>query len=349
MPRPSFAPARRTAAFVLALAAAPAMLGAQRTFTSLTVFGDSYVDTGNAFALSGGTQAAPPYVNRRFSNGAVFTDYLAQALGRPGDATAAFTSVPVPGVTPLPASGNFAIGGARTDNAQGTAVQLNLYLNRPGTTPATRTDPTGLYTLFVGGNDLRDAGGLSAPLAQAAGVTAAQNVITQAGALAGAGARNILLFTLQSPGVLPEALGSPSQAASRNAATAAFNATLAAGIAGLQAAAPGATFFNFRLDNLFANLLADAQTGGTRYGLTNVTTPCLTGFAPPGAPSCDVSVFADGIHPTTRTHAVVGDALARYVTTGQNVALVPEPSTFALAAGGLAALGAAAARRRRAA
>lgn len=327
-----------------ALALIPAAARGQVPYTSLTFFGDSYVDTGNALLLTGGAQPpSPPYAPGRFSNGPVWVDYLAASLGRPGDAAPVFLA--------RSASGNYAIGGARTDGLTGTGAQIGSYLTRPGATPTTLTDPTGLYALFAGGNDLRDAGGLgTATERQAAAAAAATRVVTQAGQLAAAGARNVLLFTLASLAGTPEAQAIPGRPAIDDILAVTFNATLAAGIAGLQASLPGTTFLDFRLDNLFANLLADASAGGERYGLTNVTTPCFA----PGAPSCAVSVFADNLHPTTRTHQLIASSVYTYVTTGQNVALlpavVPEPATLALVGGGLAVLGgAAAARRRRAA
>jgi outer membrane lipase/esterase len=325
----------RVAAAALALAA-PAALAAQAPYSSLTFFGDSYVDTGNAFILTGGAQPLPPYFQGRFSNGLVFTDYLAQSLGRPTDAAPVFVQ--------RAASGNYAVGGARTDSPNvGTASQIGSYLTRPGVTPATRTDATGLYVLFAGGNDLRDAGGLADPVArQAAAAAAAQRVIAQAGQLGAAGARNVLLFTLPSLGSTPEARVIPGRPAILDALATTFNSTLAAGILGLQTQLPGSTFLNFRLDNLYANILADAATGGGVYGLTNVDTPCFQA----GAPSCSVSVFADALHPTTRVHQLIGQAAATYVTTGQNVALVPEPTTVLLFGAGAVALGVAARRRR---
>jgi phospholipase/lecithinase/hemolysin len=124
-----------------------------------------------------------------------------------------------------------------------------------------------------------------------------------------------------------------------------FAATLATGLAGLQTTRPTTTFYNLRLDNLFANLLADVQAGGTQYGFTNATIPCLQ----PGAPSCDVSIFADNLHATTRTHGLISDAAYTYVTTGQNVALVPEPATLGLVGAGLVLVFGVGAARRRAA
>jgi len=336
--------ARRFPVVVALLAAlAPSALAAQGPFSSLTFFGDSYSDTGNAFLLTGGTQPpSPPYALGRFSNGPVYVDYLAARLGRPGDAAPAFVT--------RAARGNYAVAAARTQDIPGlpigTQTQVGAYLTRPGAAPGARTDPTGLYTLFAGGNDLRDAGTLSdATARQVAATAAASRVVEQAGLLAASGAGTVMVFSLGGLGAAPEALAIPGRPSVLDALTGTFNRTLAEGVAGLQLALPGTTFLNFRLDNLFANVLRDARTGGRRYGLTNGTTPCLSPFAPPGAPSCDVSLFADDLHPTTRAHQLVADAAFTYVTTGRNVAVIPEPATLALVAAGLAVTGVAARRR----
>ena len=53
-----------------------------RPFTHLFVFGDSLSDSGNISALTGGLiPASPPYFNGRFSNGPIWVEHLAPALG----------------------------------------------------------------------------------------------------------------------------------------------------------------------------------------------------------------------------------------------------------------------------
>ena len=332
---------------LVALAAAlsgwlPGSLHAQGPFSSLTFFGDSYVDTGNLRVLTSGAQPpSPPYATGRFSNGPVWVDYLATQLGRPTDAAPVFAT--------QAASGNYAIAGARTTGGTppGTDLQIGRYLTRPGTTPGSLTDPTGLYALFGGGNDLRDAGGIADPAARrASAAAAAQRLVGQAGQLSGAGARSVLVFSFPSLAVTPEAQRIAGRPAISDELAGIFNGTLAAGLASLQVAQPLTTFLNLRIDNLFTNILADARSGGGQYGLTNLSTACLPPFAPLGAPSCDVSMFADDLHPTTRTHALIADAAYRYVVTGQNVAVVPEPTTVVLLGGGLVLLGTVARRRR---
>jgi outer membrane lipase/esterase len=340
-------PRTRIAALAAVLAVSmPGAVHAQGPFTSLTFFGDSYADTGNLLQLTFGTQPpSPPYTPGRFSNGPIWVDYFAPRLGRAADATPAFVA--------RTASGNYAVAAARTTSpgtpgtVPGTDLQIASYLTRPGATPGTLTDPTGLYAIFAGGSDIRDAGGLGTAAARnSAAAAAATNLVAQAGQLSLAGARSLLVFSFPSLGSIPEAQLVPGRAAILTEVTSVFNSTLSAGLAGLQLARPQTTFYNLRLDNLFANILIDARTGGEMYGLTNPSVPCLPPFAPPGAPSCDVSVFADGLHPTTRTHQLISDAAYTYVTTGQNVALVPEPATIVLVGGGLLLLGAVGARRR---
>ncbi|HEY0778811.1 MAG TPA: SGNH/GDSL hydrolase family protein [Gemmatirosa sp.] len=332
----------------LVAACAPVAARAQGPFTSLTFFGDSYSDTGNAYLLTLGLEPpSPPYATGRFSNGPIWVDYFAQALGRPSGATPAFLT--------RAASGDYAVASARTTGSLiSTQAQIGSYLSRLGTTPGTVTDPTGLYALFAGGDDLRDAGSIAdAATRQAAAATAARNVVTQAGLLAASGARDVLLFSLPSLGATPEAQGIAGRPAIDDQLASTFDATLAAGLAGLHHAYGATTFFDFRLDNLFANILHDAANGGSLYGLTNVSTPCLgPPVGPAGAPSCNVSVFADSLHPTTRTDQLIAQAAARYVTTGQNVTPTPEPTAGWLVGIGVLAVagiaGATDARRRRA-
>lgn len=171
----------------------PLSASAQRTFNSLTMFGDSFSDVGNVRALL-------PALNlpSRFSNGPVWSDYLAAALGRPGDATPSFISQAPSGV--------YAIGGTTTDPASpgSTAQQIAQFCLFNGVSCTRGANSGGLYTLLSGGNDLRAAAGnalLTAAERQAVAFTAASNIVQQAGSLVGLGARSVLL------GYLPDRAG----------------------------------------------------------------------------------------------------------------------------------------------
>jgi outer membrane lipase/esterase len=357
--------ARRSAATLgaaagLALAAAPA----HAQFSSLTFFGDSFTDTGNGDLLSGtilGTDftPSPPYAPGVASNGPVWAQVLATALARPFDAAPSFTG-----------GNNFAIGTARTGLTGGVVPPGSLGPLPPGTPlpvgmqtqlgvhngvcpplvpcpPARATDPTGLYVIFGGGNDLGDAALLPTDAERAAAaIQAADNIANIATVLYAQGARRFLIPNLPDLGRFPGVGGTPAQPLG-TALTNLFNARLGLGLGALNML-PGTSVFALNTNALFANILADAATGGTRYGITNTTLPCLAAPFGVGLP-CETALFADAQHPTARVHALLGGAAARLVTTGVNVTPIPEPGTIALVAGGLAVLGAGAARRRRAA
>ncbi len=330
---------------VLCLAVAQP-LAAQRVFTSLTVFGDSFSDTGNLQDLSGGAfPPSPPYFDGRFSNGLVWTDYFASRIGVPGDANPAFLA--------RTNSGNYAVAGALTVNPPaappGTPPSMQQQFGNWATRPGGATvDATGLYTYFGGANDLRLAGGVAdAATRSAIVVAAAQNIAAGAGQLAAAGAQFILLPYTVNLGLVPESQATPGRAAMMGELSSLFNQTLEQELALLRGVFGSTMFFDLRLDNLLMNVFSDAQNGGALYGITDVSSPCLPPFAPPGASPCDVSLFSDALHPTTAGHRLVSDAAYNLVALDHNVALVPEPSTWALMGFGL--VGLVAVRRRRAA
>jgi phospholipase/lecithinase/hemolysin len=82
---------------------------ASATFTNLYVFGDSLSDSGNLFALTGGTlPPSPPYAGK-MSNGPVAVEYLAANLGLP------IAPAGIPHVPGYDLGGNnFALVGAAT-------------------------------------------------------------------------------------------------------------------------------------------------------------------------------------------------------------------------------------------
>jgi phospholipase/lecithinase/hemolysin len=347
----------------------------QAGYTGLTIFGDSLSDTGNVLSLTtaSGGFAFPtfPGAAGRFSDGPVWTETLAAGLGIPGGAVSSnllFTNgaPPFPPVVPIGPQGgtNFAYGGARTGlgGAAGATTgifgQLAAWNGGGFTDSLSRSaDPNALYVLMAGANDLRDArtanpGNSSADeLARAAAVgQTVGNIANALGLLALSGARHFMVSTLPDLGKTPEAAFLGTIAASTEL-TLAFNRELAAAMETLD------LFFqisrNVDLDirtldfyGLTEDIYDDATTNnGARFGITNVSTPCITAgplsgqfFAPDAVgTACDVSAFSDPLHPTAAFHQLLGQLAVQTA--------VPEPAGLALVVCGL--FGVVMVRRRR--
>ena len=129
--------------------ASPAL--ADRTtpqYTSLTVFGDSLVDAGNIFTLTGGTtpSAAQGYFQGRFTNGYDYTDLLSIDL------------FGTPTVASLRGGDNYAFGGARASTTSGVPdLNEQLALYSADVLGGKAVDGNGLYILNFGGNDVFNA------------------------------------------------------------------------------------------------------------------------------------------------------------------------------------------------
>ena len=343
---------RRAIAALFVLLSGAAQAG---PFTGLTILGDSLVDTGNVLSLTTAFSPPPfpsyPGAEGRFSNGPVWTEYLAAGLDLP---TAAAPSnllfAGAQGVIPIgpPGGQNFAFGGARTGlggNAGPTTGLIGQLIAWNGTVFAgslTRlADPNALYVLMAGANDLRDArsanpgaGAADDSARTAAAVTTATNITNVAGLLAQAGARHFLVSNMPDLGKTPEAAALGNVAASSDV-TVKFNAALATTMLGLDSLF--LTLFGIDLDIRFMDLFGlnevvytDAvQNGGAMFGITNVTTPCIAPVAPgayffPGSTdiNCGVSLYSDPLHPTAVAHRMIGQlALAT---------AVPEPGSLML-------------------
>ncbi len=90
---------------------------------------------------------------------------------------------------------------------------------------------------------------------------------------------------------------------------------------------------------LFNRVVDDAtNNGGAVYGITNVTTACINKgpfsgeyfFADATGPACGVAAFSDPLHPSAKSHVLLGDLALQTA-----LAPVPEPSEFAMLIAGL--------------
>ena len=348
---------KRSRQLILALAIGFAgwVGSAQASLVGVTFFGDSFSDTGNVLALTTAF-APPPFPNfpgapGRFSNGPVWTEHLAASLGFPAASNPSHLIFNGTAVVPIgpPGGTNFSFGGARTGLGGSAAATTGLFGQLVawngaafGNALTRAADPNVLYVVMAGANDLRDfrsgAGGAISPLA------AATNVVTAVGLLAQAGARHFLVSNLPDLGRTPEAIGLGLVPES-TAATLAFNAALAAATGLLDAQFLATTGIDLDIARLDFFALSEAiyddavNHGGTNFGITNVTTPCIAPIAPgayffPGSIdiNCAISAFSDPLHPSAAMHQLIGQLAVLTVTA------VPEPASLALLGIGIAGL-----------
>jgi outer membrane lipase/esterase len=288
-------------AFVLT---APAPATAQQ-ISQIVVFGDSLSDSGNAFALAGTVSTPPDYPlgapyaigGHHFTNGATWVEQLARPLGLADSVRPAFQGSNA-GAT------NFAVGGARA-REDGFNVnlptQVQAFLQQTG--GAAPSDA--LYVVAIGGNDIVDAlfagpnweGVLDAAVASIAGSITA---------LHAAGARTFLVWNAPDAGRTPAALMA-DVAPFATFLSLTFNVKLAVALGQLSLALPGIQIVPFDAFGLINGIV----TNPSAYGMTNVTSPCLTPGDPPFA--ClnpDEYLFWDVIHPTKAAHAIIAEAVA---------------------------------------
>ena len=312
------------------------------TYSGIYFFGDSLTDTGNVMDLYGriahppGAPAAipgPPYdAEGRASNGPIYADVLAEGLGFEALASER-------------GGKNYAFGGARTryqifrPSFLGIEDQVALYRAQPG--PA---DPQALVVLWAGSNNLQDLflGRTADPLGQPIPDLAATlgDIGQMLVGLADEGARHLLVPNVANLGRAPRVreLGGAAGQAAATGLVQAFNQGLALVLDGFQAAHPEVDLIRFDSFTAFESIVANAA----RHGFANLTDRCYTGddlgFSGGGSVCDDPSsyLFWDGIHPTTATHRLMGQAML--------AAVIPEPATLISMVIGLIAL--AACRRR---
>ena len=257
-------------------------------FSAIYVFGDSYCDTGNLFAATGGAVPAnPPYYNGRFSNGPVFVEHVASAWGLPMKPS-------------LLGGTDYAWGGAFVTADQplgGGAVipsvphQVQLYLSQHGG----KADPNALYILEGGGNDIIDAAGVGSP--QQLGFQIAVGTAGNELLLRQAGARNFLIPNIFNLATVPEG---GTFAAFNTAAAVAANKALGEFLQ-VEELDPRIHITKLNTFDLFQAVETDA----THFGFLDVTTAC---FNEDTLQICDDPVhhmFWDHIHPTVFMHSFV--------------------------------------------
>ena len=326
-----------TAAIVLGLAANAA---SAQVFSGVITFGDSLSDAGNYAPLipNAGSFTTNP--------DDVWTQILANAYGSTqtsftiGGLNYAWGGAPTgtiaaPGANPFVPGPGDAVPGVpfplqcvpATLPCQSVGEQIFVHLNS-----AAGVDENALYTYWAGANDIFNylgaaQGGLitGAQAGQFTGASAAA-AITQIGALQAAGANYIVVLNLPNIGATPAFAGTPG-AASVTGLITIYNQTLNAGLANLQ---DGIIPINAY------GLVNEVMANYSAFGFTNITgTACnlaLTGgsslFCTPGAyvtpDANETYMFADGVHPTGATHAILAQAVQAEIAAPGQVSMLAE-------------------------
>ena len=276
----------RTTAFfmsaaVLAAGTVVVPTAAPAPFARIVAFGASLSDSGNAFALKGGTNTPPDYLldpllvpsapyargGHHFSNGATWVEQFARSMGLAGSVRPAF-------LAPDPTATNYAVGAARAHEDGinvNLSTQVNAFLQQSGGV----APHDALYTIEMGGNDIRDAlvaypGGGSSLILHDAIISIAGNIQI----LYAAGARSFLVWRAPDVGKTPairrlDAIN-PGAAYLASQLSQGFNAGLDGAVAQLLGL-PGIRIVRLDAYRLLNDLVAD----GAAFGLTNVRRPAL--------------------------------------------------------------------------
>ncbi len=290
-------------AAALAFSALPAE--AQRV-TRIVAIGDSYLDDGNVFELTG-TPRPAIYPNGRFSNGTNLIDTMSLELGVPvlnygvGGAVARAQNTPLPQV-------------------QALDLQVNSFLAGGGPPAFPRSSgsfaPGDLLVVNIGANDARAyerSLGLSPTAAQIAQLQAgvpAQAQLTAGDAirnldrLVGAGVQQMTVLG-GDVGRLPEVRGLPI-AAVGTAYSTAFNTLIQQR---LSTYAQGGVIVNYLDLNKIGDVL---ENNLAAFGLTSVTAACPTACVTTNPELLDRYFFyVDALHLTSRGFEIVGQYAVR--------------------------------------
>ena len=235
-------------------------------FDSIVAFGDSLMDNGNAYALTGGTTPpSPPYWEGRFSNGPVWVEYLADSMGLSDQLY------------------DLAVGGSTTGNVLND--QVNFYTSGNAGSAST------LYVLGMANNDFLqldpgDPTGWIAP--------AVTNISDSISALYANGAKHLLVANAPNYGLGPDT--APEFRDAFTGMALAYNGE----VENILTQFEGATDMTFYRMDMFGMSTAVIENPGL-YGFTNSTNSYLSN--PVG--NANDYFFFDDIHPTTAVHALM--------------------------------------------
>lgn len=249
-------------------------------FTGVYAFGDSLTDDGNFYRFTGWYPPSP-YFDGRFSNGPVWIEYLAEAMGLDPGSVA-----------------NYAFGGATTGrdnendddvppgNFPGLQDQIDSFEADLGGRSA---DRRALYVVWAGANDFIVS---TASVEQTIAI-AVENTAIAVQRLHRAGARRIMVVNMPDLGLTPFGVltGDPG---GLSFLTAVYNQYLGAALDGLELIG----IETIHLDS--AALIQRMASNPGDFGFSNVTDPYLMTGGDPAE-----FLFWDILHPTTHGHSFI--------------------------------------------
>lgn len=261
----------------------------------MVVFGDSLSDTGNIYNdLQWKFPAPHSWFLGRFSNGPVWPEYFAE-------------------MTALPMS-NWAIGGAETKNAfvfiNGLDTQIRSFAKYAAKSNVYDPSRT-LFTVLAGANDIMNDGSAD----MAATIQASERLEASLNDLVRLGARKIALLNLPDISRTPSFRDDAQQAFLIQQKVNLYNLRLFFMVERIQEESD-VDIRIVDLKNMFDRVLAAPDA----VGLSNTTHSCLnmptdnkTDYVtgPAMTPACDPDryVFWDRVHPTTRMHRMIAEAV----------------------------------------
>ena len=330
---------------VRGIAALALMVGspAVAQYSGVYTFGASLEDAGNFQAASNYVDSLPPpapdladptpasmgYFDGRYSDGYSASDLLSlHFMGVPLSETFPYgISAPLP-ITPAPppvgTSLCFAYGGAQVlqdmSLRRSLEKQMDAYLAIAGA-----PDPTALYVVSIGANDMANllppAGPVAPGVATPFLTTLVDAIMGQVSRLYSAGANTILLSSGADTGILPTFTGLPDEAA-RRAATSAFSdefQTLMQARVGALGLSGQQSLTLFSIQDFTDAVRASPGT----YGISNTTQACLAVETPSPSINCSGYLFFDDVHFSATANRAIAAAMI-----GGLAGSVPEIETW---------------------
>jgi len=285
---------------LLPLATATAVADTDHGYSRMFIFGASFMDPGNNFAVTGET-AHPPFDpisftsygvgGHHYSNGRTWVEVMAQEMGLTPWAKPAFRD---------PAFGNYAYGYARARPVDmpfgpGLGDQVQAWIDNGYCTGTPMNDT--LFVVDASFADFLDILLGADPMEVIPGMI--DSIGTNIGVLYGCGARNLLVANIPPLGTAP---GVPeAEKGNATALSAAFNYMYLQAVIDFYAGSMNVSTVDF-----FHFLTFEVMASPEAFGFSNVTDSCVTPgvFIDAFCKDRDGYFFWDPLHPTKKGHAV---------------------------------------------